>query len=165
MEFFDYAKFLGMYWGEPSLQPLVDALGITKVPKLAKDDVSVYLEFKKAGFFLIFKDERFVKITGKVFPEGAVVLCHVRFYLTSSDGYKPYAGKLPKSMNLDATKADMLKAFGFPNDPKYLPSGQLAPDEDDWMMRWDRPDHVLFCTFNDDGTATDIALQLPLDQA
>jgi hypothetical protein len=165
MEFFDYVKFLGMYWGEQGLQPLVEALSISKPPKIPKAERDAYLLLKKMGVELIFTDERFVKIPDKVFPEGAMVLCNATFYLTNRDGYKPYAGKLPKSMKLEETKTEMLKAFGIPNFPKYSPSGKLLPDEDDWKMRWDRPDHVLFCTFNDDGTATDIGLQLPLDQA
>ena len=165
MEFFDYAKFLGMYWGEQGLQPLINALEISKAPKIPKGEKTGHLLFKKIGIELIFKDERFVKIPGKILPEGAMVLCNASFYLTGEHGFKPYKGKLPNGMKLDGSKEDVLQAFGRPNLPKYLPSGQLAPDEDDWIMRWDRSGHAMFCTFNDEGTATDIALQLPLDQA
>jgi hypothetical protein len=165
MEFFDHVKFLGMYWGEPGMQPLVDTLKISKPPKIAKGDRTGHLLFKKLGLELTFKDERFVKIPNKVFPEGSVVLCNIRFYLTDEDAYKPYAGALPTCISPNATKVEVLQGLGIPNFPKYSPAGKLLPDEDDWKMRWDKNSFVIFCTFNDEGTATDIALQLPLDQA
>lgn len=166
MEFFDYVKYLGMYWGEPGIKPLVDALAISKPPKkISKGDEDGFIDQKKIGVCLTFTDERFLKKSSKLFPEGAMVLCNIRVYLTNSNGYKPYAGNLPKGMKLDASKTDVLQALGFPNDPKYSRSGELLPDEDDWKMRWDRSNHVLFCTFSDEGTATKLALQLPLDQA
>jgi hypothetical protein len=143
----------------------VNALAISKAPKISKGDKTGHLLFKKIGIELIFKDERFVKIPGKVFPEGAMVLSNVTIYLSEEDGYLPYTGSLPTGIGPNASKEGVLKGFGIPNSPKYSPAGKLLPDEDDWIMRWDRPDHVLFCTFNDEGTVTDMALQLPLDQA
>lgn len=165
MEIFDYVKFLGMYWSEPSLKPLLDELSISKAPKIQKGDQTGHLLLKKLGIEITFKDERFIKIPGKEFPEGGMVLCNICFYLTNEDGYKPYSGRLPNYIKPEATKADVLKAFGFPNNLKYSPAGKLLPGEDDWIMRWDKQGFVIFCTFTEEGTATDIALQLPLDQA
>lgn len=165
MEFFDHVKFLGMYWGEPSLQPLVDALGISKTPRIAKGEKTGQMLFKKLGVELIFKDERFVKIPGKLLPEGAMVLSNLTFYLTKSDGYHPYNGALPSGIKLGISKADVLKVFGSPDDPRYTPAGQLLPGEDDWMMRWDKQGFAMYCAFSEEDAATDLALQLPLDQA
>ena len=165
MEMMDYVKFLGMYWGESALQPLIEKLRASKPPKISKGDVTGHLEFKKTGIYLVFRDERFVKIPGKSFPEGAMVLSNISFYLIKKDGYQPYTGNLPSRMVSEATKAEMINVFGFPNDPKYSSTGELLPGEEDWMMRWDHPNHVMFCSFNDDGQATSIGLQLPLEQA
>jgi hypothetical protein len=165
MKFFEHVKYLGMYWGEPSLQPLIDALGITKAPKLPKGDTDAYVEIKKSGLFLIFSDERTVNIPGKVFPEGALVLTNLTFYLTDKDGYSSYKGAVPSGVSQNATRADVLKAMGFPSSPKYSPDGVLLPDENDRMMRWDKAGHFVFCAFASDGKASRTGLQLPLDQA
>lgn len=165
MEFFDHVKYLGMYWGEPSLQPLVDALGITKAPKLPKGDTDAYVELKKSGLFLIFSDERTVNIPGKVFPEGALVLTNLTFYLSDKDGYRSFKGAVPRGILPNATKADVLKAMGIPSSPKYSPDEALLPDENDRMMRWNKVNHFVFCAFASDGHASRTGLQLPLDQA
>jgi hypothetical protein len=164
MEMMDYVKFLGMYWGEPALQPLIEQLKSSKPPKISKGDVTGHLEFKKIGIYLVFRDERFVKIPGKSFPEGAIVLSNISFYLIKKDGYQSYTGNLPGGIESGATKTEVIKVFGFPNDPKYSTTGELLPDEEDWMMRWDHLNHVMFCSFNDDDQAISIGLQLPLDQ-
>lgn len=165
MEFFDHVKYLGMYWGEPSLQPLIDALGITKAPKLPKGDTDAYVEIKKSGLFLIFSDERTIKIPGKVFPEGALVLSNLTFYLADKDGYRTYKGAMPRGLSPNTTRADALEAMGLPSSPKYSPDGVLLPDENDRMMRWDKADHFVFCAFASDGKASRTGFQLPLDQA
>ena len=165
MELFDYIKFLGMYWGEYGLQPLVESIKIIKPPKIAKGETDGYLLFKKLGVELIFTDERSLNIPSKSFPEGAMVLSNITFYLAKKDGYHPYTGKLPDGMKLGASKTEIIKVFGLPNTPQYSPAGELLPDEDDWMMRWDKDGFAMFCTFSEEGFATDLALQLPLDQA
>lgn len=165
MELFDYVKFLGMYWGEPGLQPLVNALGISKPQKISRGDVDGYLEFKKNGLYLVFSDEKTINIPNKILPEGAMVLSGFGFYLKSKDGYKPYTGKLSNGISSDATKAEVLKLVGIPSKPKYSPTGGLMPGEDDWNMRWDREGYFMSCIFSDVGVATRFAIQLPLDQA
>lgn len=165
MEFFEHVKYLGMFWGEPSLQPLIDALGITKAPKLSKGDITSHLELKKVGIYLVFRDERFVKIPNKVFPEGALVLSNISFYLVDKDGYRTYKGSTPRGLSPNTTRADVLEAMGFPSSPKYSSDGVLLPDENDRMMRWDKSDHFVFCAFASDGKASRTGLQLPLDQA
>ncbi len=165
MEMMDYVKFLGMYWGESALQPLIEKLRASKPPKISKGEVDGHLEFKKLGIYLVFSDERFVKIPGKSFPEGAMVLSNISFYLIKKDGYQPCTEKLPGSMKIPFEKMHALKFFGTPNVPQYSADGNLLPGEDDWKMRWDHPNHVMFCSFNDDGHATKIGLQLPLEQA
>jgi hypothetical protein len=165
MEFFEHVKYLGMYWGEPSLQSLIDALGITKAPKLPKGDITSHLELKKAGIYLVFRDERFVKIPNKVFPEGALVLSNISFYLVEKDGYKKYQGLLPKGLLPETSSQMALAAFGSPSNLKHSPDGDLIPPETYRVLRWDRKEFCLFLSFNDKQQARDIALQLPLDQA
>ncbi len=165
MEFFEHVKYLGMYWGESSLQPLIDALSITKAPKLSKGDTDAYVEIKKSGLFLIFSDERTINIPGKVFPEGALVLSNLTFYLVDKDGYRAYKGATPRGISPNTTRADVLIAMGLPSSPKYSPAGVLLPGENDRMMRWDKADHFVFCAFASDGKASRTGLQLPLGQA
>ena len=165
MEFFDHVKYLGMYWGEPSLQPLIDALGITKAPKLPKGDTDAYVEIKKSGLFLIFSDERNVNVPGKVFPEGALVLTNLTFYLAEKDGFKQFRGKLPRDVPFDSSSQMALALFGTPSNLKFTTGGAQIPPETYRVLRWDRKDFCLFLSFNDKQHAKDIALQLPLDQA
>ena len=165
MDKFYYINFLGMQWGESGMQPLVDYLKIIKAPKISKGDRTGHSLFKKFGVELTFKDEQFINIPGRVFPEGAMVLCNIRFYLQDGDGYKTYKGKLPDGISLPFTKNNAFKLFGVPNFPKYSAAGELLSGEDDWMMRWDRPKHLIFCSFDDEDRATEFGIQLPLDQA
>lgn len=165
MKLFDCVNFLGMYWNEPELQPLLDEFAVNKPPKIAKGETDGRLLLKKSGVELIFTDERSVKVPNKNFPEGAMVLSNITFYLTATNGYKVYSGHLPDGIKPNVTKNEVLNAFGLPNNLKYSPTGQLLPDQDDWIMRWDKQGFVIFFTFTDEGIATDLALQLPLDQA
>lgn len=165
MELFEHVKFLGMYWGAPALQPLMEELVISKPPKIAKNETDGRLLFKRTGVELIFTDERSVNIDSKNYPEGSMILSNITFYLAAMAGYKIYSGQLPDGIRANVTKNEVLKVFGYPNNLKYSSAGQLLPGEDDWIMRWDKQGFVIFCTFTEEGTATDLALQLPLDQA
>lgn len=165
MTIFDYVQYLGLYYGEASLQPVLSEFGLTSIPRLPKDDNTTYLSAKKTGIELCFKDERFVNIPGKQLPEGALVVSNIRFYGEGHPGYSAYAGNIYRDITLASTKADVLRAFGIPNAPSYLASGELIPGENDWKMRWDRADHCFFITFDDDGNISSLSIQLPLTQS
>jgi hypothetical protein len=165
MTILDYVKYLGLYHGEEALQPLLSQLGLAKAPKLAKGDITTHLSAKALGVELCFRDERFVKIPDKQFPEGALVLSNITFYGEGHSGYKTYADVIFPGITWGSTKPEVLRAFGIPNAPSFSTTGELLPGEDDWNMRWDRADHCLFFTFTDEGQISDAAIQLPLDQA
>ncbi len=164
MMIFDYVKYLGLYYGEALLQPLLAELGITKTPKLEKNDTTVHLSAKGLGVELCLKDEVLVKIPGKIFPEGALVLSNLTFFLKGGEGYAPFVGEIASGVTSKSTKEDVKAAFGLPDWPSYSVDGVLLPGEDDWNMRWDRADHCFFFTFTDEGLLSDVAIQLPLDQ-
>ena len=165
MTIFDYVPYLGLSYGEAALQPLLFQLRITTAPKLAKNDEDTHLSAKSLGIEICFTDERFVNIPGKQFPEGALVVSNITFYGEGHPGYSVYSGSIFPGITLASTKADVLRTFGIPNSPIYSDTGELLPDEDDWNMRWDRTDHCFFFTFTDEGEISDMAIQLPLDQA
>jgi len=157
----EYSQFLGMYWGEPGLQPFIDELKITKPPKIKKGETDTYITLKKVGIELAFTDERYLNLSNKVVPEGVAILSNIRFYFSRDTGFQPYSGKLPQKISLPLTKKNALEAFGIPNFPKYSATGQLLRGKDDWKMRWDNKNYIVFCTFNDENTAKNISLQLP----
>ena len=165
MTIFDYVPYLGLPYGEASLQQLLSDLGITTTPKLEKDDDDTHLSAKSLGIELCFTDERFVNIPGKQFPEGTLVVSNITFYGEGHPGYNTYSGSIFPGITLSSTKEDVLSIVGTPNFPSYSAKGELLPGEDDWHMRWDRANHCFFFSFTDEGKISDIAIQLPLNQA
>ncbi|WP_418648818.1 hypothetical protein ACNQFN_11135 [Thauera butanivorans] len=166
MTIFDYVEYLGLYYGEAPLQPLLTELELTKAPKLARGDSTTYLSAKKKGVELCFDEERSVKITGKQFPEGALVLSNIRFYGKDNPGYGVYSGCIFLGITMDSTRLDVLHVLGAPDSRKFYSDKEELPlGENEWKMRWDRTDHCIFFTFNEDGSISNMSIQLPLDQA
>lgn len=165
MPIFDYVKYLGLYYGEEALEPLLAKWGFKKAPKLEKGDTATYLTSKELGVELCFDDERVVKIPGKEIPEGALVVSNIRFYVKGRAGYKPYQGALCPEITPSSTKPDVRRVLGMPNAPAYSSAGELLPGENDRIMRWDRADHCFFIAFTSEGEISNLGIQLPLDQA
>ncbi|WP_341645987.1 hypothetical protein [Thauera sp. SDU_THAU2] len=166
MTIFDYVKYLGLYYGEAPLQPLLAELDLAKAPKLARGDMTTYLSAKTKGVELCFDEERSVQISGKQFPEGALVLSNIRFYGKNNPGYGAYSRCIFPGITLGSTRLDVLHTFGAPNSRKFYSDKEELPlGESEWKMRWDRADHCVFFTFNEDGLISNISIQLPLDQA
>jgi hypothetical protein len=165
MEFFDHLKYLGMCWGEDGLLQLMTTLENKKTPKISKGDVTAHLEFKKLGVFLVFKDERFVKLPNKTLPEGSIVLTNISFYMNEKDGYKPYQGKLINGMTRNLSQKEAISLLGIPSNKKINSLGEPIAAEEYRVMRWDQKDYTMFCSFSSDGGFSQFSLQLPPDQA
>ena len=65
------------------------------------------------------------------------------------NGYSEYSGEMPRGLDFESTRADVLKLLGppaFTQAPKRI--GQLQTGE---LMRFDQPSHSLHIQFRADG--------------
>jgi hypothetical protein len=122
----DFVPFLGKLDGSPDIAKLLTSLGVKKQPKLKKGDLYVYVQLPKDGLVLVFRESDDPK-------SSQTFLAGVQMYSDEEDGFKTFAGELPKEVGFDDTKAEVRKKLGKPTRSK----DQLRTDY------WDRKGHVL----------------------
>ncbi len=159
---FTYTKYLGRFFTEKEIDELLASFSISKKPKINKGDTTGHVSSKENGVELTFRDEKYLKIKRNQYPDGAAVLSNIRFVGYSTDQLSKYVGILSDGISFESTKADLIRIFGYPNDPKYKKNGKLETGEDDSLMRWDRADYCFFAEFDDANKLVEFALQLPV---
>ena len=122
----DFVPFLGKLDGAPEIAKLLATLGVKKQPKLKKGDLYVYVQLPKDGVVLVFRESDDPKVS-------QTFLAGVQLYSDAEDGFKTFAGDLPKGVTFDDTKTEVRKKLGKPTRTKE----QLRTDF------WDRKGHVL----------------------
>jgi hypothetical protein len=96
------------------------------------------------------------------YPKGAAVLSNIRCIGRDIQGFKKYEGILCEGISFGSSKMDVLKVFGYPNDPEYDVNGRIGPDENDNLMRWDREGYCFFARFDTTNTLIVFSIQLPV---
>ena len=101
----DFVPFLGKLDGAPEIAKLLATLGVKKQPKLKKGDLYVYVQLPKDGVVLVFRESDDPKIS-------QTFLAGVQLYSDAEDGFKTFAGDLPKGVTFDDTKTEVRKKLG-----------------------------------------------------
>lgn len=148
-----YEKLIGLYFGEPELMAWLQALGITKVPKLKRGDDTCHLSQPSLGIELTFRDSETLQNSNRSYPDGSLVLSNIRFYGLTTDEFSSYAGELPFDITFGSKKADLIAAHGEPNWSGTFPLNKL---------RWNKGRLWLLVSFNNLDRAEIVALQHPM---
>lgn len=127
MQKYDYTSLLGLYFGEKALTDFLLSVGITKRPKIPRDDTSTIVEGKSSGLELTFEEEEFLETPLRDYPDGAMVLTSIRFNGTRTDECEISPLELPHGLKFGMNREAILQLLGTP---------QLVDDELD-MFRWD----------------------------
>lgn len=140
MENLDYFKILDLYFGEPALKNFLDAVKITKAPKIPRDETSVIVENKTTGIEVTFDDEEFIDFPPRDYPDGALVLTGIIFNGFSSGTSAAFSSTLPKGLKFGMSREDATRLLG---PPKYF-------DAEMDITHWNYDDKRLFIDFTDD---------------
>jgi hypothetical protein len=160
---FYYTKYLGRYFTEKEIYELLNLFSISEEPKISKGDTTGHVSSMKNGIELTFRDEKYLKNKNNTYPEGAAVLSNIRFVGHGTNEFSKYSGKLYETISFESSKkTDLIKAFGYPSDPKYKKNGKLEVGEDDSLMRWDKDGYCFFADFDGANKLIEFAIQLPI---
>ncbi|MDH0090947.1 hypothetical protein N7373_05775 [Achromobacter mucicolens] len=147
----EYINFLGYYYGEEELNPLLNALAIAEVPVLPRGDTDTYLLKESAGIELTLSDAESLRFPERDYPDGALVLTNVRYYGKKIGEFSIFQGALPCGIKFGQTKADLISLLG---EPEWK-------NDDESRLRWVRGSHRIHVTLDRDGKAIILSGGLP----
>ncbi len=145
----DWVAFLGEYIGSASIDELLAALDIKKIPKRKRDLADIYLEAKTQGIVLIFSLESSFD-TQIEYPEDALVLVNITFYLQEQHGYKKFDAKMPFNLKNSMNLSEIVHTLGAPD----------SQNNDLQLLKWNKNKVSVFVNFNDNQDITNVAIQL-----
>lgn len=94
----------------PEVVSLLAAVGVTKTPKMPKDDIEARADLPKLGLSLIFE------------PEGAktsrLMFTGVQFFSEAEQGYKSFPGELPGHVLFSDSQEQVHAKLGKPSEAK-----------------------------------------------
>jgi hypothetical protein len=105
------SSLLSLRHHDPALTGVIEGLG--RKPRVQASDQLGFLSIKKAGVEFRFEKESWVAKDGGPL-RGPWVLTEVGVYAAGHEGYKQYAGKLPKGITFESIREEVRKALGEP---------------------------------------------------
>lgn len=100
----DFISCIGKLDDTPEVQALLAALGVTKKPKMPKDDNEARVELPKQGLSLVFEPGN---------PKSSrLVLTAVQFLSDANEGYTSFQGTLPGNLLSSDSQAEARAKLG-----------------------------------------------------
>src|SRR3989304_5970724 len=96
----EFITLLGKPYTDEKVQAFLAAGGIQKQPKLPRGDMDAYLENKKNGLEIVFRDERYLDVKSEEYEEGALVLWSITMY-GDDETFKRFEGNLPLGLKFN----------------------------------------------------------------
>lgn len=147
----DYAKYIGLYFGEQSLSDWLARLGIQEKPRLKRGDDTTFLANRSQGIELSFEDSEFLSRPQRAYPDGALVLSNIRFYGVETDDFSVYTGELPFGIRFAEDKANVVSRIGVPE----------AENPKGTKLRWNKDGILLFVSLDDNNRVAVVSIQHP----
>ena len=112
----DFEKALRKPADSVEVQAILSALGVTKPPKMPRDDIEARVSLPKNGLNLIFQPEASKK---------SLVLTAFLLFSDSEKSYSSFAGELPSGLAFADTRKEVAEKLG-------------KPIKSDEVLRWDK---------------------------
>lgn len=147
-----YISVLGKYFGEPEITSFLSEWGIREKPKLKRGDDTTFLSAPPKGIELTFETSETVTTSARDYPEGALVLCNIRFYGVEADDFSPFKGELPFNVKFGDDKQKLISQLGKPAwlNPSFT------------LIRWDVPNVSMFASLDKKERVETFEIQLPV---
>jgi hypothetical protein len=145
----EWLSFLGSYVGSKKIEILFQNLDIKKNPVLNKNDTDTFVQKYDDGLELTFTLESLFDSSVN-YPEEALVLTNIRFYLDDNKKHKAFTGSLP---------------FGLPNamDKKTINEVLGAPDSENAKFRqfkWIKENTEIYCYLNESDLVVILSIKM-----
>lgn len=147
----NYIELLGKYCGESELDVAISAWNIQDRPKLPRNERSVIVVVPTHGIELTFTGERFLDISSRSYPDGALVLSNIFFHGEKNDDHEAFESELPNGLHFSMSKDNVIDLLGEPHWTNPMKT----------LFRWDSEGYCVSSRFDASGRVELVGVQLP----